>query len=432
MITQGWVFLMKENHFIFEGHDTVELAKKFGTPLYVMSQNRIEFAIENIKRAFENNGIAYNINYAGKAFLNMAMCQIVKNEGIRLDVVSGGELYTALKAGINPANITMHGSNKSEKELKEALEAKVGIITIDSIDEIKFLDQIASEIGAKANVHLRLTPGVEAHTHEYIQTGRIDSKFGIPISMGTRAARTVLDSKNLTLTGLHCHIGSQIYYTKPFEIALNAMLEMIYNIKEMGVEIKQLNLGGGFGINYLQDDPLFDLDNFAANIAKTLNKQCTELGIAKPEITVEPGRYIVGPAGITLYTVGTVKEIPFLRKYVSIDGGMADNPRPALYSAVYNAVVANKYGEEADDLVTISGKCCETDTLIKDILLPKCERGDIIAVMNTGAYNYSMASNYNRLSVPSVVLLKDDKAEVIVKRDNYERLIANDKIASWL
>ncbi len=423
---------MADGHLIFEGHDTVELANKFGTPLYVMSQNKIERAIKAIKTAFETQGIDYCINYAGKAFLNTAMCRIAKENGLHLDVVSGGELYTALLAGFDPAEITMHGSNKSKREITEAIQARVGTITIDSLSEILYVNKIAKELGTTVNVHLRLSPGVEAHTHEYIQTGRIDSKFGIPISMSTRAVRSVLDSSNLNLTGLHCHIGSQIYSPKPFQIAANSMLEIIFNIKEMGVEIKELNLGGGFGINYLQDDEVFDLNDYTTLLSETLDKQCGELGIQKPKIIVEPGRYIVGPAGITLYTIGTVKEIPFLRKYISVDGGMADNPRPALYNAVHHAVVANRFDEEENDLVTVSGKCCETDTLITDILLPKCKSGDILAVFNTGAYNYSMSSNYNRLSKPSVVLLKDDKAEIIVERDSYERIAANDVIPSWL
>ena len=297
---------MADGHLIFEGHDTVELANKFGTPLYVMSQNKIERAIKAIKTAFETQGIDYCINYAGKAFLNTAMCRIAKENGLHLDVVSGGELYTALLAGFDPAEITRHGSNKSKREITEAIQAKVGTITIDSLSEILYVNKIAKELGTTVNVHLRLSPGVEAHTHEYIQTGRIDSKFGIPISMSTRAVRSVLDSSNLNLTGLHCHIGSQIYSPKPFQIAANSMLEIIFNIKEMGVEIKELNLGGGFGINYLQDDEVFDLNDYTTLLSETLDKQCGELGIQKPKIIVEPGRYIVGPAGITLYTIGTV------------------------------------------------------------------------------------------------------------------------------
>lgn len=421
-----------DKHFIFSSHDTVELAKKYGTPLYVISQDKIEAAINSIKNAFEKNGVKYYINFAGKAFLNTAMCKICKKNNIHLDVVSGGELYTALQSGFDPKNICMHGSNKSEREICEAIDAGVGTITIDSLYEIDLVDKIATQKDKKVKVHLRLSPGVEAHTHEYIQTGRIDSKFGIPISMGMRAANMVKQSKNLILDGLHCHIGSQIYASKPFEIAANAMIEMMYNMNAMDLKINALNLGGGFGINYLSDDEVFDVDNYVASVTQHVKEQCNELGIGMPTLIVEPGRYIVGPAGITLYTIGTIKEIPYIRKYISVDGGMADNPRPALYNAVHNAIIANKYEQEATDLVTVSGKCCETDTLIKDILLPQADPGDILAVLNTGAYNYSMASNYNRLAKPAVVLLHGENDELIVKRESYEQLIQNDLVPSWL
>ncbi len=423
---------MAQGHFYFEGHDTVALARRFGTPLYVISQDRIERAVNEIKHAFEASNLDYSINYAGKAFLCKAMCRILDRLGVDLDVVSGGELYTALSAGFDPKRITLHGSNKSEREISEAIDAGIGTITIDSISEIELVDRIAHAAGKTAVVHLRLSPGVEAHTHEYIQTGRIDSKFGIPINMGVRAAATVAACKNLKLTGLHCHIGSQIYASKPYQIAAASMLEMVYNIKEMGLEITELNLGGGFGINYLQDDPVFDIKEYVATLSKTFKTQAAELGIHIPKIIVEPGRYIIGPAGVTLYTVGTIKEIPFLRKYISVDGGMADNPRPALYKAVHHALIANKCDSEPNDLVTISGKCCETDTLIKDILLPRAETGDILCVFNTGAYNYSMSSNYNRLARPAVVLLKGDKAEPVVNRETYENITVNDAYASWL
>lgn len=423
---------MNKKNFIFSGHDTVELAKKFGTPLYVMSEDIIENTIKGIKDAFEKYDLKYDINFAGKAFTNIAMCRLLKKLDVSLDAVSGGELYTALKAGFDPKRICMHGSNKSIEEMSEAIDAGVGTITVDSFYEIDTLGKIAKEKKKETKVHIRLSPGVEAHTHEYIQTGRVDSKFGIPISMAVRAARKVMENDYLKLTGLHCHIGSQITNTKPFEIAATSMLEIVYNIKEIGTEITSLNLGGGFGINYLHDDPVFDVDQYVKDVAKIVRKQCKILGIKVPKIIVEPGRYIVGPAGITLYTIGTIKEIPYLRKYVSVDGGMADNPRPALYQAIHHAVVANRYDEEPNDLVTVSGKCCETDTLIKDILIPKCQAGDILAVLNTGAYNYSMSSNYNRLKKPAVVLLKGDKAEVMVKRDTYENLIQNDVVPSWL
>lgn len=423
---------MNTDNFVFAGHDTVELAKKFGTPLYVISENKIEEAITLIKNSFEKYDLKYDINYAGKAFTNIAMVKVLKKLGVCLDTVSGGEIYTALKAGFDPKKICFHGSNKSIEEMEEAINAGVGVITIDSFYEIGLLGKIAKRLKKKQDVHFRISPGIEAHTHEYIQTGRIDSKFGIPINMAMRAARGIIEEEYLNLTGVHCHIGSDISSPKPFEIAATSMLEIVYNIKEMGVEISSLNLGGGFGINYLHDDPVFDVEEYVKTISGIVRKQCDILGIDIPKIIVEPGRYIIGPAGITLYSVGTIKEIPYLRKYISVDGGMADNPRPALYNALYHAVIANKYTQEPNELYTISGKCCETDTLIKDILLPPAAPGDIIAVLNTGAYNYSMASNYNRLKKPAVVLLKDDKAEIMVKQDTYENLIQNDVIPSWL
>lgn len=424
---------MNESHFIFSGHDTVELAKKYQTPLYVMSEDIIRDNIHTIKNAFEQAKLEYDINYAGKAFLNLAMCKIVKDENISIDVVSGGELYTAIKAGINPERITMHGSNKSEEEIIFALENNVGRIVIDSLYEIELLEKLCCKLNKVQKVHIRVTPNIEAHTHEYVQTGRIDSKFGIPISIALRAARQISNAKkNLELVGLHCHIGSQIFASNSFIIAANNMLELMYNIEELGIEIKELNLGGGFGINYLADEEIFSVKNYIEALNELLKSKCKELEIKIPKIIVEPGRYIVGTAGITLYTVGTVKEIPYLRKYVSVDGGMYENPRPALYHAVHRAYVANRYSEEKNDLVTISGKCCETDTLINDILIPKCQSGDILAVLNTGAYNYSMASNYNRLPRPAVVLLKGDKSEVIVKREKIEDMIRCDSIPSWL
>jgi len=423
---------LNNNHFIFSGHDVVELAEKYNTPLYVMSEDIIRHNINTIKSAFESRGLVYDINYAGKAFLNMAMCKIVKDENISLDVVSGGELYTALKAGVAPERITMHGSNKSEEEILFAIENNTGRIVIDSLYEIDLLQKVCEKTGRTQNVHIRVTPNIEAHTHEYVQTGRIDSKFGIPISIAMRAARQITNSANLNLIGLHCHIGSQIFSNKSFVIAANNMLELMYNIEELGIKIRELNLGGGFGINYLADEEVFSVEKYVESLNELLINKCTELDLKIPKIIVEPGRYIVGTAGITLYKVGTVKEIPYLRKYVSVDGGMYENPRPALYGAVHRAYVANKFNEEKNDLVTISGKCCETDTLINDILIPRCEPGDILAVLNTGAYNYSMASNYNRLPRPAVVLLKGDKSELIVKRENWEDMIRCDIVPSWL
>lgn len=421
------------NNFIFSNHDTVELARKYGTPLYVLSEDIITSNAEIMKNAFEKCIIDYEINYAGKAFLTVAMCKIIENAGLSLDVVSGGELYTAIKAGFPMERVCFHGSNKSIAEIEMAFDYKVGKVVADSEYELGVLDRIAEEKKYTPKVMVRVSPGIEAHTHEYVQTGRIDSKFGVPLKLMGKVLSDVCKFSNLNIIGLHCHIGSQIFDEKPFLIAAETMLKLMKGLEENGFEMKQLNLGGGFGIPYLKDDSVFDIDEYVQKLVEFAKDKCRELGLEFPKLLVEPGRFIVGTAGVTLYEIGTVKEIPHTRKYVSVDGGMADNPRPGLYDALYHAVVANKmtFSDEDEELVTVSGRCCETDTLITDVLLPKCEAGDILAVLNTGAYNYSMSSNYNRLPKPAVVLLKGDKDQVIVERETYEDIVSKDRLPNW-
>lgn len=421
------------NNFIFSNHDTVELARKYGTPLYVLSEDIITSNAEIMKNAFEKCNIDYEINYAGKAFLTVAMCKIIENAGLSLDVVSGGELYTAIKAGFPMERVCFHGSNKSIAEIEMAFNYKVGKVVADSEYELGVLDRIAEEKKYTPKVMVRVSPGIEAHTHEYVQTGRIDSKFGVPLKLMGKVLSDVCKFSNLNIIGLHCHIGSQIFDEKPFLIAAETMLKLMKGLEENGFEMKQLNLGGGFGIPYLKDDSVFDIDEYVQKLVEFAKDKCRELGLEFPKLLVEPGRFIVGTAGVTLYEIGTVKEIPHTRKYVSVDGGMADNPRPGLYDALYHAVVANKmtFSDEDEELVTVSGRCCETDTLITDVLLPKCEAGDILAVLNTGAYNYSMSSNYNRLPKPAVVLLKGDKDQVIVERETYEDIVSKDRLPNW-
>lgn len=421
------------NNFIFSNHDTVELARKYGTPLYVLSEDIIASNAEIMKNAFEKCNIDYEINYAGKAFLTVAMCKIIENAGLSLDVVSGGELYTAIKAGFPMERVCFHGSNKSIAEIEMAFDYKVGKVVADSEYELGVLDRIAEEKKYTPKVMVRVSPGIEAHTHEYVQTGRIDSKFGVPLKLMDKVLSDACKFSNLNIIGLHCHIGSQIFDEKPFLIAAETMLKLMKGLEENGFEMKQLNLGGGFGIPYLKDDSVFDIDEYVQKLVEFAKDKCRELGLEFPKLLVEPGRFIVGTAGITLYEIGTVKEIPHTRKYVSVDGGMADNPRPGLYDALYHAVVANKmaFSDEDEELVTVSGRCCETDTLITDVLLPKCEAGDILAVLNTGAYNYSMSSNYNRLPKPAVVLLKGDKDQVIVERETYEDIVSKDRLPNW-
>ncbi|MFZ7134005.1 MAG: diaminopimelate decarboxylase [Eubacteriales bacterium] len=421
-------------NFIFSNHDTVKLAQKYGTPLYVISENIIRENALNIIQAFDKQQVDYKINYAGKAFLNIAMCKIVEDLGLFLDVVSGGELYTAYKSGFPMERVCMHGSNKSEYELKMAIDYNVGSIVVDSEYELKLLNSLCQKKNKVMDILIRISPGIEAHTHEYVQTGRVDSKFGIPLRSVHQMFKNNENHDFVNIMGLHCHIGSQIFDERPFLISTDIMLELIKDLRKMGIEIQELNLGGGFGIPYLKDDALFDIDIYIEKLVKVMKNRCKEFNISMPRIIVEPGRYIIGTAGITLYEIGTIKEIPHTRKYISVDGGMTDNPRPALYNALYHAVIANKmnYNEDEEELVTISGRCCETDTLIMDILLPQCEVGDILAVLHTGAYNYAMASNYNRLPKPAVVLLNEDKDELMVERETYEDMIAKDKLPSWL
>ncbi|NTW71286.1 MAG: diaminopimelate decarboxylase [Eubacteriaceae bacterium] len=421
------------SNFIFSKHDTIELANKYGTPLYVISEDIIKENAERLLSAFKKCKVDFEINYAGKAFLNIAMCRIIDKLGLSLDVVSGGELYTAKKSGFPMGRICFHGSNKSIEEIKMAFEFKVGKIVADSEYELGLLNRIAEEMGVTPKVMVRVSPGIEAHTHEYVQTGRVDSKFGIPLKLVVKILSQKGIYKNLNICGLHCHIGSQIFDEKPFIIAADTMLKLIRDLKTEGVGITELNLGGGFGIPYLKDDSVFEIDVYLKKLVKFTGDKCKEYGIDFPKLLIEPGRYIIGTAGITLYEIGTVKEVPHTRKYVSIDGGMADNPRPALYDALHHAVIANKMDSSFDDeeLVTVSGRCCETDTLISDVLLPNPAAGDILAVLNTGAYNYSMSSNYNRLPKPAVVLLNGKHDEIIVERETYEDIVSKDRIPSW-
>lgn len=423
---------MTEN-FVFSGHDTVALAQKYGTPLYVMSEDILRANINRIKDAFESAGAVYDVNYAGKTFLNMGMCRIIESEGISLDVASGGELYTAVKSGFNPARICFHGSNKNQAELEMALGYKVGRIVIDSEWELERLQLLTEELEQPVKALFRVSPGIEAHTHELIQTGKLDSKFGLPLSQAREIIGRTKEMNYVETVGIHCHIGSQIADEKPFLLASEVMLDLYKALLSDGLNLTEINLGGGFGIPYLKEDPSFDVTSYIPKMVDHMREMAEQREVPMPKIVVEPGRSVAAPAGITLYTVGTVKEIPGLKKYVSVDGGMADNPRPALYGADYDAVICNKPQDEAlMEEVTVSGKACETDTLIKSIKLPSPQPGDTLAVLHTGAYNYSMASNYNRFRRPAVILLKGDQSAVLVERESFEDLVKNDRIPSWL
>ena len=420
-----------EGHLTLSGVDVVSVAKKFGTPLYLMSEDGIRKNCRSFKNAvdrfYDGNGL---ILYASKAFCCKEMCRIVKSEGLGLDVVSGGELYTALSSDFPAEKIYFHGNNKSPDEIKYAVENKIGCIVADHLDEIVLVNSIAEQLGYTQDIMLRIKPGIDAHTHEFIKTGQIDSKFGFMLENGEaiEAVKIALSLKNVNLCGIHCHIGSQIFEEQPFEFAAKVMLKFLADIKkETGTEISKLNLGGGFGIKYVSNDNAIPFENYIQNVSNVVKETCKELKINVPFILMEPGRAIVGSEGITLYTVGFVKEIPNVRKYVSVDGGMSDNPRYALYQAEYSAVIANKANEDANDNVTIAGKCCESGDLIqKDLKIQSANTGDILAVFSTGAYNYSMSSNYNRIPKPAVVMIKDKEVREVVRRESYEDVSKND------
>lgn len=421
----------EKGHLTIGGCDTVELAKKYGTPLYVLDENVIRSTckayVDSFKRHYDGKGLAL---YASKALSCKALCEIAKEENMGLDVVSGGELYTALKAGFPVENIHFHGNNKTYDEICFAVDSNIGKIVVDNLTELETLDKICGEKGKVQKISMRIKPGVDAHTHNFIRTGQIDSKFGFALETGEamNAVKEAIELKNVELCELHCHIGSQIFDIDPFVTAAEIMMDFIGAIKnETGHVITELNLGGGFGIKYTDNDNPTAYDNYMNSVSKAVHAKAEQYNLPVPFVYIEPGRSIVGEAGITLYTVGAVKTIPDVRTYVSIDGGMCDNIRYALYQSEYTVVTANKADKEADTVVTIAGKCCESGDLIQEnTKIAKAEPGDTIAVLSTGAYNYSMASNYNRIPKPPIVLVNNGTDKLIVKRESYEDLIKND------
>ncbi|MDE6059379.1 MAG: diaminopimelate decarboxylase [Clostridia bacterium] len=440
MNTRDTLKINQRGHLEIGGADSVELANKFGTPLYVFDEmhirNMMRIYQDTINEAYDGNGL---VLYASKAFSCKAIYAIAKQEGIGVDVVSGGELYTAMQAGFPAEKICMHGNNKLKREIEYALDCKVGTIVVDAYSEADMLDEEASKRGMVQEVLIRINPGVEAHTHAYVQTATPDSKFGFSIADGTAEKITayVLQKKHLRLKGFHCHIGSQIFEKQSFVLAVEKNLAFISAIKKtLGYEAETLNMGGGFGIWYTDEDAKIGVEgyrDYLYALIETVKDGCEKYGLKRPFINIEPGRSIVGEAGITLYTVGAIKEIPGIRKYVAIDGGMFDNPRYALYQSKYTALLANRANEKPCEIVSIAGKCCESGDLIgTNFNLAKAQTGDILAVLSTGAYNYSMASNYNRNLIPPAVLVKDGKAEYIVKPQTYEDLVRNDVIPESL
>jgi len=421
----------QKGHLEIGGCDTTELAKEYGTPLYVMDEDRIRSNMRayknSIDKFYSGNGMAL---YASKALSAVGMYKIASEEGLGVDVVSGGELYTALKAGFNPENICFHGNNKSVDELTMAVKENVGIICADSSYELDILNSLGEEYKKKIKIMFRIKPGVEAHTHEFISTGQIDSKFGFSIENGEadEIAKYALTLKNIEVIGIHCHIGSQIFELDPFRLASEVMTKYYIKLKkELGLPLTTLDLGGGFGISYVKEDKPVEYEKYIEAVSVVVKDICKKEDMPLPRILMEPGRSIVGDAGITLYTVGNIKDIKNVRKYVSVDGGMGDNPRYILYEAEYDGILANRATDEPEEFVTVCGKCCESgDIIIKNAHLPKANTGDLLAVMSTGAYNYSMASNYNRIPRPALVLASEGKSKIMIKRETYEDIIKND------
>lgn len=427
-------------HLEIGGCDTLDLAEKYGTPLYVFDEAYIRTMMRTykstIEKEYDGNGM---VLYASKAFSCKAVYCIAKQEGIGVDVVSGGELFTALQVGFPAEKIYMHGNNKTMEELNFALENSVGTIVVDSYREADFINQLAEQYGRKQNVIIRINPGVEAHTHAFVQTARTDSKFGFSISDGTAEKITehILKLTNLNMQGYHCHIGSQIFEKQSFVLAAEKMMDFIATVKKhTGFEAVKLNIGGGFGIYYTDEDPKLKREDYVAYLTAltdAVKAKAKEHSLKLPYLLIEPGRSTVGEAGITLYTVGAIKDIPAVKKYVAIDGGMFENPRYALYQSKYTVVAAANVNGECTQRATIAGKCCESgDIIAVDVPLPEVQSGDILAVLSTGAYNYSMASNYNRNFIPQAILVNDGKAETIIKKQTFEDLVRNDVIPERL
>ncbi len=415
-----------QGHLEFAGVDTTELARTYGTPLYLMDENRIRARMRLYRDAMKKYfGGESGPLLASKAFCCKAIYRIAAEEGIRTDLVSGGELYTASAAGFPLERAYFHGNNKTDADIRQAMDAGVGHFVVDNAEELQAVSACAVQRGQTQNILLRLTPGIDPHTHAAITTGKVDSKFGTAIETGQAAelVRVALRMPGIRLVGFHCHIGSQIFDVIPFCDAATIMLRFMAQMRQEGYEAQVLNLGGGFGVRYIEEHPVIDYEAAIAQLAAHIRNTCAELKMPMPTVLMEPGRSIVADAGLTLYTVGSVKTITGYKSYVSIDGGMTDNPRYALYQSDYTVLLANKASLPADFRATIAGRCCESGDLIQeDVLLQKPVRGDLLAVLVTGAYNYSMALNYNRVPRPPVVMIRDGKPYVAVRRESYADL----------
>lgn len=418
---------VKNNVLHIGGMSSVKLVEKFETPLYVVDEAQVRERCKDYVKDFKVKENGNKVAYAGKAFLSLAMCQLINSEGLCLDVVSGGELFTAYKSGFSLQNVFFHGNNKTIDEINMGVKLGVGTFVVDNFYEIDKINESAKKYNKIQKIFLRITPGIEAHTHDYIKTGQVDSKFGFTLLNNKTliAVKKVIALSNVELAGIHCHIGSQIFEVQPYKDVVGIMMSLIKSVKdETGFFIKELDIGGGFGIYYKQGDTPIATDKFCAAILEAADIKAAELGIAMPTLIIEPGRSIIGNSGTTLYTIGSIKDIPNIRKYVSVDGGMTDNIRPSLYNAEYECAIANRVKSNWTEVVTISGKCCESgDILLNNVEIPECYSGDLLAVLCTGAYGYSMSSNYNKIPKAPVVFVKDGEAKLVCRRETYEDLI---------
>ena len=411
------------------GNDVMSLAEKYGTPLYVYDEVTIRTMARQFISEFTSRYSKTKVAYASKAFLNKSMAKIAHEENLELDVVSGGEIATAAAAGFPTAKMHFHGNNKTPQELTEAVSSGVETIVVDGFQELDLLNQIAQSLNVVQGIMLRLSPSIDAHTHGHTTTGILDVKFGFSIETGESsiAIRQALQSSNLDLKGIHFHLGSPIFELEPYSTAIDTVLEYLSQFTSEGLNLREFSPGGGFAIGYTQGNPPPPISSYAEVITSMLKTKCSDLGIDPPDLIIEPGRSIVGRAGVAVYTVGVIKEIPTVRTYVSLDGGMGDNIRPALYGSEYEAVLANKVLNSNKKTVTLAGKYCESgDLLVKDISLPHIDPGDIVAIPSSGAYCLAMSSNYNMNPRPAVVMVSEGKSRLIRKRETYKDLIALD------
>ena len=421
----------EQGHLVFGGCDTVELAREYGTPLYAVDEGYIVERCREIRNSFTDKYLNARAVFASKVLQTRDVVRIVTREGLGLDTVSGGEIYAALKAGADPSKIIFHGNNKTEAEIRYAVEQNIGRFVVDNEYELELLEKVCGEQDKVQKIQLRITPGVDSHTHSKINTGRLDSKFGISPEPEIRDGiiRRAMKSEHLELMGFHFHVGSQLQNNEDHLMALDIVLDLVREVRRnLGLEVRELNLGGGFGVRYVDGDEDVRVSDFTEPMMDAIRAFCVKEEMAMPVVYIEPGRWVAANAGITLYTVGSIKEIPGIKTYVAVDGGMTDNPRHILYEAEYEAVVANKAGLPADKTVSIVGKCCESGDVVAEQtnITGKVESGDVLCVFTTGAYNHSMASNYNRLPRPAMVLLREGEHRLSVRRETWEDMVARE------